>query len=87
MMKEIIMTYLNKVDIMKTLVGSVILLIFLMLVLSLTNHEMPEGNREIIIHVLGIIEGAVMMIVGFYYGSSKGSQAKDETIKNQSEQK
>jgi hypothetical protein len=80
MMKEIIKEYLSKVDLMKSLVGFTIMGIFFILVNALIVREMPEGNREIVIHILGIIEGAVMTIVNFYYGSSKGSQKKNDTI-------
>lgn len=79
-MKELLQEYLKKVDMMKTITGLIILVIFSMLVLSLVTRELPERNREVVVHVLGIIEGAVMAIVTFYYGSSKGSQQKQQII-------
>jgi uncharacterized protein YacL len=85
-MKEIIEKYLQRIDLMKVIVGLTIMGIFSLLVNALITKEMPEGNREIVVHVLGIIEGAVMAIVGFYYGSSKGSQQKDELLAKKSEQ-
>lgn len=72
-----------KADLMKTLTGVIILSVFCALVAALILQEMPEGNREIIIHVLGIIEGAVMAIVTYYFGSSKGSHDKQEILKQQ----
>lgn len=79
-MKEILHDYLKKVDLMKTITGLIILFIFSVLVYKLITTELPERNREVVVHVLGIIEGAVMAIVTFYYGSSKGSQQKQEII-------
>lgn len=79
-MIEIVKEYLSRLDIMKSLVGFTVMGIFFILVNALIVREMPLGNREIVIHILGIIEGAVMTIVNFYYGSSKGSQKKTDTI-------
>lgn len=42
----------------------------------------PEPNRELFINLLGIIEGAVISIFGYYFGSSRGSDQKTEIIKN-----
>lgn len=81
-MKELFQEYLKKVDLMKTVTGLIILLIFSVLVYNLITRELPERNREVVVHVLGIIEGAVMAIVTFYYGSSKGSQEKQNIIES-----
>lgn len=86
-MKEIISDYLRKVDLMKTVTGLCMLVVFSFLVHNLVTHELPEANREIVIHILGIIEGAVMAVVTYYYGSSKGSQEKSEQLKKQNEVK
>jgi len=86
-MKEIFQKYLEKVDMMKTITGISVIVIFGTMVLFLITKDLPEHNREAVIHVLGIIEGAVMAIVSFYYGSSKGSQKKEEIIQNMSEKK
>ena len=84
-MKEILLDYFRRVDIMKTLTGLCMLSVFSFLVRYLVMHELPEANREIVIHILGIIEGAVMAVVTYYYGSSKGSQEKSEQLKKQNE--
>lgn len=85
-MKDIIHFIIAKADWMKTIVGLVIMVVFSLMVWTIITREIPVANREIIIHVLGIIEGALMAIVTYYYGSSKGSQDKQEIIKKQSEQ-
>lgn len=79
-MKELVKGYLSKVDLMKTLVGFTVMGIFFVLVNAVIVKGVPEANREIVIHILGIIEGAVLTVVNFYYGSSKGSQKKMDTI-------
>lgn len=86
-MKELIAEYLKKVDLMKTITGLIVLLIFSFLVFKLVTKELPEANREVVVHVLGIIEGAVMGVVTYYYGSSKGSQEKSHQIQSMTDKK
>lgn len=42
---------------------------------SLTNKELE--NKELFIHFLGIIEGVVVSMYSYYFGSSAGSRIKD----------
>lgn len=42
---------------------------------SLTNTELE--NKELFIHFLGIIEGLIVSIYSYYFGSSAGSRIKD----------
>ena len=42
-------------------------------------------NTSIGLVIIGILSSTVSMIAGFYYGSSKGSQKKDDTITNMTE--
>lgn len=42
---------------------------------SLTNKQLE--NKELFIHFLGIIEGVVVSIYSYYFGSSAGSRIKD----------
>lgn len=51
--------------------------VFSFIVWHLVREAIPEANREIIIHVLGIIEGAVIGMYQYYWGSSAGSRVKD----------
>jgi hypothetical protein len=41
----------------------------------MTNHELE--NKELFIHFLGIIEGVVVSIYSYFFGSSAGSRIKD----------
>jgi hypothetical protein len=56
------------------LVAAVIALMFV-----LAFHSSP-GNVDVFKIVVGTLVGAVMTIVGYYFGSSKSSRAKDDTI-------
>lgn len=84
-MNSLIALFLAKTDWMKTFVGIAMIMLFGFMVYAIIYVPLPESAKEIIIHVLGIMEGAVMGIVMYYYGSSKGSQDKQEIIKQQNE--
>jgi hypothetical protein len=61
----------------KMIVGlSVILLMFLITAAIIQNPSLKENT--LLIHLLGVIEGALMIVVGYYFGSSKSSQDKDK---------
>jgi hypothetical protein len=68
---------------MKTFVGMSFVGIFLFTVVHVLKSEIPEGNREIAHIILGEVAGAALTIAAFYYGSSKGSQEKQEIIADQ----
>jgi len=44
----------------------------------LMTNVIDPSMRELVARVLGTLDGAVIMILSFYFGSSSGSQAKDE---------
>lgn len=51
--------------------------IFGVLVYTLLNNEVPVKNEMLIIHTLGIIEGIIVSLFSYYFGSSAGSRIKD----------
>ena len=48
----------------------------------LLTHIIDPSMRELIARVLGTLDGALMLVLSFYFGSSSGSQAKDTMIHN-----
>jgi hypothetical protein len=48
----------------------------------LFTHIIAQEMRELIIRVLGTLDGALMLVLSFYYGSSRSSQDKDTMIYN-----
>jgi hypothetical protein len=48
----------------------------------LLTHIIDPSMRELIARVLGTLDGALMLVLSFYFGSSSGSQAKDMMIHN-----
>ena len=55
---------------MFTLTGVVGLGVFVFIVYAITAIEIPTDNKEIWIHLIGICEGIVLSIFGFYFGTS-----------------
>jgi hypothetical protein len=58
-------------DWMFNVTGIVGLLAFAFLVYTVVTTEVPASNKEIFIHLLGIVEGVALSIFGFYFGSAK----------------
>lgn len=84
-MKTFLKYFFEKVDIMQFIIAFGMLTSFMFIVGSLVLRTIPAENKEALIHVLGILEGIITSIVMFYYGSSKGSQKKDEALKQKDE--
>ena len=57
-------------DIMFNLTGVVGLAIFTFMVYAITSMEIPHENKEIWIHLIGITEGIVLSIFGYFFGSA-----------------
>lgn len=43
---------------------------------ALVYLDIPEANRDLFIHAIGIVEGVALSIFAYYFGSSKGSADK-----------
>lgn len=46
----------------------------------LAYKTIPDSNREIFVHAIGIVEGVVLTIYGFRFGSSIGSKEKTKAL-------
>ena len=63
----------------KMIVGlSVIVLQFVIVFAIIFKPDLKDN--PLMIHLLGVIEGALMFVVGYYFGSSKSSEDKDKRI-------
>jgi len=51
--------------------------IFAGMVYAVIEDHVPNENRELIFHIFGIIEGVLLSIFSYYFGSSAGSRIKD----------
>jgi hypothetical protein len=42
--------------------------------------EITASNKDILIYILGSLNGAMVMVLGYYFGSSLGSKEKDSKL-------
>jgi hypothetical protein len=71
----------------KHITGGAMVIFFGVVIYSLAFREIPEANREVFVHMLGILEGVIVTIVTYYYGSSSGSKAKTDIIEEELDKK
>jgi|TARA_R100001015_G_C4615666_1_gene171696 hypothetical protein len=67
--REIEVSKTKTFDFLFNLTGLVGLGSFAFLVYAIVFLQIPEHNKEIWIHLIGITEGIVLSIVGYYFGS------------------
>ena len=63
-------------------VATVALFTFFVIQTGATNPAINQAQKEIILYILGVLSAAVTQILGYYFGSSQGSAAKDKSIAN-----
>tara|TARA_R100001443_G_scaffold84849_1_gene91512 strand:- start:1730 stop:2179 length:450 start_codon:yes stop_codon:yes gene_type:complete len=68
--REVELAKAGKFDLMFNLTGLVGLSCFSFLVYAIVYLQVPEHNKEIWIHLIGVTEGIVLSIFGYFYGSS-----------------
>lgn len=64
-------------DWMMSLTGIIGLAAFAFLVYTVVTTKVPETNKEIFIHMIGIVEGVALSIFGYYFGSAAKKDGKE----------
>ncbi len=73
-------------DIPTMIVSSLLVIFgFVIAMLMLAPMPMTESAGTLVTAMIGMLTASISMIVSFYFGSSKSSQAKDETTRLQAE--
>lgn len=67
----------GKMDWMQIFVGMICMVSFAVLLIYLMKYEVPVKNEHILINAVGILEGLVLSVASYYFGSSAGSRLKD----------
>jgi len=67
--REVKMIEAGSDDWMMNATGIIGLSSFVFLIFSIVFITVPESNSELLIHTTGIVEGIVLSIVGYYFGS------------------
>lgn len=68
-------------DIFQYILGALIVIGFFLLLYLLIGAEVPETNKDLLNLVVGALIGSFATVVGYFYGSSKGSADKDEILR------
>lgn len=68
--REVEIAKSGKFDFLFNLTGLVGLSAFGVIVWAILVLEIPEANRDLFYHLIGIVEGVVLSIFGYYFGTS-----------------
>lgn len=68
--REVELAKTGKFDFLFNLTGVVGLTAFGVVVWAILTLEIPESNKELFYHMVGIVEGVVLSIFGYYFGTS-----------------
>lgn len=71
---------LGHVDWFMYFVGLIGLVAFSFILYVLVYVTIPESNRDLFIHAIGMVEGVAISIFSYFYGSSKGSADKTKIL-------
>jgi CDP-diglyceride synthetase len=63
------------------ILGALVILGFFGVIIYLITVPAPEENKDILLILLGIFGAKFADVVGYFYGSSKGSSDKDELLR------
>jgi hypothetical protein len=74
--REVEVTKTGKFDFLFNLTGLVGLASFGVIVWAILALEIPEANRELFYHLIGIVEGVTLSIFGYYFGTSMKDDKK-----------
>jgi hypothetical protein len=69
-LREVEKAKTGQFDLMFNLTGIIGLLSFAFIIYAIVYLEVPENNKEVWIHLIGICEGIVLSIFGYFYGSA-----------------
>jgi hypothetical protein len=64
-------------DYMVWFLSGALIMSFFFIVWHLVKASVPNENRELVTNIVGIIEGLLISIYSYYFGSSMGSRIKD----------
>lgn len=70
----------GKFDLEHFIMAMVGLIAFGFILFVLVYRNLPEANRDLFIHAIGIVEGVVISMYSYHFGSSRSSKKKDDTI-------
>lgn len=76
----------NQKDWVPNVLAMSLLIGLLALTWFLLGSEVPAGNKEIIINLMGVLEGSLVTVMTFFFGSSRSSDEKSKILGRIAEQ-
>lgn len=77
--REVEIAKTGRFDFMFNLTGIIGLGAFSFIIYAIVYLNIPENNKEVWIHTIGIIEGIVLSIFGYFYGSAVRGNSNGKT--------
>ena len=74
--REVEVSKSGKVDWLFNITGLAGLAAFGIIIYAIISLEIPEGNKELFYHLIGIVEGVALSIYGYYFGTSMKDNSK-----------
>ena len=74
--REVEVSKSGKVDWLFNITGLAGLAAFGIIIYAIISLEIPEGNKELFYHLIGIVEGVALRIYGYYFGTSMKDNSK-----------
>lgn len=68
--REVEIAKSGRVDWLFNITGLAGLAAFGIIIYAIISLEIPEGNKELFYHLIGIVEGVALSIYGYYFGTS-----------------
>ena len=59
-------------------IAVVVLAVWAFVQYHILTHAIPDGSRDIVLRAMGILDAALLAVLYFFFGSSRGSARKDE---------
>lgn len=75
--REVFLAKTGKNDWLFNLAGIVGLGSFAVIIWAILALDIPEANKELFYHLIGIVEGVSLSIFGYYFGTSMKDKDKD----------
>lgn len=68
------------VRLIEAIISLAVLALWAYVQLVLMRDAIPEGNRDLVLRMLGVLDAAVLMVLGYWLGTSVGSARKTDLL-------
>ena len=68
------------VRIVEAIISMAVLALWAYVQLVLMRDAIPDGNRDRVLRMLGVLDAAVLMVLGYWLGTSVGSARKTDML-------